>query len=275
MNKMILIAAAAALMIVLTGCSTDRLSAVPSVDEDDGSKMEETTSVPQTENLQIEETTSIPQTEESDSLNEASAIDSQIEQAFTSMEIEVEEGTLYIRSGDAFSLTYHNGNAADYDISNNTLYYKNRHTGDTVLVLPENESYETLHLIVDDGHAYVENSVTVRNLKLEVEQGEAKLEKVFVSDNSFIKVEQGSAFVSGDLGDSVNASCKEGHLSLEVPFKQTECSYEIDLTEGDIRMGNEHYQGRSESRTVDNGGERFMKLTCSRGDISVEFEKAK
>lgn len=181
---------------------------------------------------------------------------------------------MYIRSGSSFSLTRHDGVAIDYEISDNILYLKNNYTGDVVLILPENDNYETLLLTVADGHVYWESPLTVQTLELKVAQGEVKLESVSAAGNSSIEVTHGSAFLSGNPGHSVTANCQGGHLSLEVSLAQSDYNYEIELSNGNIRLGKEQYHGRSYSHTVDNGAERSMKLTCAQGDISVEFNKA-
>ncbi len=191
-------------------------------------------------------------------------------QAFTSLEIEITAGSLYIRSGAAFSLTHHDGKALDYRISDGTLYFKNSRSGDVVLVLPH-ESYEALHLKVKNGHAYVESALTFGTFSLEVEQGEAKLEKISVSEGSSIVINGGAAFLSGDLGSSVTASCQRGQLSLQVPFELTDCNLELDWAYGNIRLNGVSYHGRADSLTLNNGGARQVKLSCVQGDISMVF----
>lgn len=214
--------------------------------------------------------------EESTAPSEAETVsppERQADQAFTKLELSIAKGELYIRSGDTFSLTRRGGQSADYEIRDDTLYLENRDAGDTVLTLPDGSSYETLSLTVGDGHVYVETPLALQTLVLDEKHGEAKLESVSVSESSTVNVNQGSAFLSGDLGPSVSASCQEGHLSLELTFAQGDSNYEIGLSEGNIRLGGESYQGKSTSRTIDNGADRSMELNCRRGDISVEFKK--
>lgn len=197
----------------------------------------------------------------------------QEEQAFTNLELEIGEGSLYIRSGDTFSLTYHDGKIMDYKIDNDTLYIRNTRAGDMVLTLPGNNSYETLLLTVKNGHVYGETPLTVQSFNLKLKQGEVTMEEVSVSIDSYIDVQQGSAFLSGNLGQSVTASCQGGHLNLELPFAEKDYNYEIDLHNGELRLGEDQYHGRSVSQTLDNHSERIIKLTGLQGDISVEFEK--
>lgn len=198
---------------------------------------------------------------------------SQGQQTFTSLELEVDQGTLYIRLGDTFSLARRDGDAVDYEISDGVLRFDQRQTGDVVLTLPREERYEKLRLDVGDGHVYAEESMTVQTLALTVERGEVTMEGISVENGSEITIEQGSAFLSGALDGSVTADCREGHLSLQVSAAKDAYNYTVEVSEGELRLGGDQFHGRKTSKTIDNGADRTMSLTCSRGDLSVEFEK--
>ena len=116
------------------------------------------------------------------------------------------------------------------------------------------------------------SALSLQTLELNVSRGEVDLSGIAVTDSSVIEVSQGSAFLSGDLGNSVAAHSKEGHLSMELPAAQGDYNFEIDLLTGNIHLGTEDYHGLSVSKSIDNGAERSMKLNCSRGDLSVEFD---
>lgn len=195
------------------------------------------------------------------------------EQLFDAMELKVEKGSMYIRLGDSFSYTREDGKAADYDITDNTLYIRQNDSHKTVLTLPKGEEYTSLTLNSGEGHVYVECELSLQILELDVSRGEVKISDVSVADSSTIEVEQGAAFVSGKLGDYVTAYSKEGELSLELADTYEDYNIELKLNNGSIRLGTENYHGRSESKSIDNGAEQYMELTCNKGDISVKFDK--
>lgn len=248
------------LAAILTGCGTE--TAAPAASESGTSPAESSVSSPAAGSASD---SSVSEEREESGQNGS-------EQDVTGLELEVTEGTLYIRAGDSVSLTRHGGEPLDYEIEDGVLSFSDSRGGDIVLTLPENSSYDSLRLTVKNGHVYAEDALTLRSLELTMDRGEAKLEQAAVSESSTIDVDQGSAFLSGDLGQSISASCREGHLSLEVSFERSGCNYEIDLSQGNIRLGSDHYSGRSYSKTLDNGAERTMRLSCARGDVSVEFE---
>lgn len=191
---------------------------------------------------------------------------------FTSLELTVSEGTLYIQAGDAFSLT-RNDSDADYEIEDGVLRCSVNHTGKTVLTLPSEGTYDTLCLTVGEGHVYGEGGLMFQSLELEVGRGEVTLEGFTVEDSA-VSVRQGAAILSCDLGCSIAADCREGRPSLALPLHQSDYDYTVELSGGgSVRFGNENYHGLSASKSVDNGAERSIAVSCTRGDVSVAFDK--
>lgn len=257
MKEFLLIAVTAALLAALTGCG-ETVEASQDADSVRTETASESAAASQQEEIEAPADISLPEPAGE-------------EPAFTSLDLEIKKGSLYIRSGDEFSLTRHGEEVKDYEISGGTLYFENDDPGDTMLTLPEDSAYEMLRLSVGEGHIYGETGLTVNTLELESSRGETTLEGISVSESSTVQIEQGTAFLSGDLGKSASVSCREGHLNLELSFAEKECSYEISLSEGNLRLGGKNYKGRSVSKTVDNGADRSLELNCSRGDLSVEF----
>lgn len=283
MKKISLVVIAAAFVFLLSGCKSGSTSesvqmsgeagSVAETEHTDGPENKEEVGEPSEEEIQEEyeaegEDVRPAAAEEEP---EAAAAPDEKEQDFAGMEIEVSEGNLYIRSGESFSLTRHNGKTVDYEIREGTLYFETDRPEDVVLVLPEGESYETLELIVKHGHVYMENTFTVQQLNLEVKQGEASLSDILVSDDSYINVSGGSASIYGDLGSSVTAVCNQGNINMGMTFEETDCNYEVEISGGNIHLGKKDYHGKSYSDSIDNGAERSMSLRCSHGDISVTF----
>ena len=260
MKKLMFLAVSAALIAGLTGCggAPAQTGAEPAPEEP----------VPQAEPA----AEPAPEDAPAETPEDAAGPESAAELDFTGLELTVTEGTLYIRAGDAFSLT-RDGGGVDYTVDGGTLSCSISHTGETVLTLPTGVTYDALRLTVGAGHVYGEGALTFRSLDLEVGRGEATLEDFSAEEDSAIAVRQGAAFLSGDLGPSITADCREGHLSLELPCGQDDWDCEIELSGGgSIRFGRDSYRGRSASKRVDNGGARSIAVSCSRGDVSVEFD---
>lgn len=286
MKKTISLVITVLLLATLIGCAENEPAApIPNNSSAPESTASAPSSVPETpsspETSSVPETFSVPETSllpETSSAPETSSLPetppettAPSEQMFDNLILNIDRGTMYIRSGDSFSFTRHDGKEVDYEIKDNTLYINQYQDGEAVLTLPTDASYNTLQLTVGEGHVYAENTLSLQTLELNLTRGEANLSSVSVAESSTLDISQGSAFVHGDLGTSIIANSREGHLSIEVPNAQNDYNFDIQLTTGNIHLGNENYNGRSFSKNIDNGAERSMMLDCSRGDLSVEF----
>ena len=189
---------------------------------------------------------------------------------FDSLLLTLDRGSLTIQSGDAFSYTRADGEAADFTLSEGTLCIRQAEDQPTILTLPKQE-YEDFSLTVGEGHLAGECALSLESLKLEVNRGEASLGSLTVQGTSEIRVSQGSAALEGDLGSSVTAESSMGHLNLSLAGARSKYNIDLSLTQGDIRLGEDVYQGLEYSDRFDNGADRSLTLTCSRGDLSADF----
>lgn len=183
----------------------------------------------------------------------------------------MKEGSLNIVIGDTFSAALHNGDSAEYEITDGILYLENSRSRDVVLTLPEGESYETMELEVKDGHVRGEGTLKIRNLNLSAERSEVDLPQLYVEETASVKAEQGTVLLNGYLGADVDADCRQGHVNLVSGVDKDSYNYVLEVEEGKIHLDDKEYHGKSFSDQVDNGAERTMTLKCSRGDIAVEF----
>ena len=60
---------------------------------------------------------------------------------------------------------------------------------------------------------------------------------------------------------------------MEVAAAQKANNFEIELSTGNIHLGTEDYHGFAVTQSIDNGAEQSMKVVCSRGDLSVDFDQ--
>lgn len=281
MKKIFIFAAAAVMMTAFTGCNqnTASESANHSVTGSSPTQSAEETAAPTHNNtaLQTKNVSDISGAEKTKAhpeITENNDKSSQTDQEFTNLNIEISRGTLYIRSGNSFSVTGRSGKEPDYEISDDTLYFNNNGCKETEIILPADKSYGSLKLNISDGHIYAESALTAEELNLSVNKGDARLDNIALSNDSCVNADEGSASIYGSFEQTLSASCKNGHINLQVPFDRTECSYDISLSEGNIRLDSDNYHGRSLVENVDNNTERLLKLNSVRGDISVEFGRS-
>lgn len=270
MKRTLLLILTAMLLAASTGCIKIEITGetAPQETETASESKTEAASEPETETSAARN----PETSEKTAVSETESEGEQTS-VFTSMELNIDRGTLYIRAGDSFSLTRRDGHPMDYEITDQVLHLDQKLEGEAVLMLPEDTSFAALHLTAGEGHVFAESPLSLETLELTVSRGEVTLSQVSVTDSSAIQVSQGSAFLSGSLGASVTAASKEGNLNMELSDAQEDYDYEIELSTGNIHLGELDFRGRSASRTIDNDAGQSMALHCSRGNLSVEFKK--
>ncbi|MCD7918772.1 MAG: DUF4097 family beta strand repeat-containing protein [Clostridiales bacterium] len=194
------------------------------------------------------------------------------EQEFVNIEIELTTGTIKIYSGDAFSLTYDGGKTAEYSVTDSTLYIPDQNAGELTLTLPGDYAFDTVTISIDQGHLYAEGPLSAEKLTLDLGEGEATLEELSVSENCAVNVKRGSAFLSGTLAGTVEVQCKEGQIQIQPSGQQTDFNYNLELSDASVQIEDENYHGTLE-KTVDNSAEDTINLSCTKGEISVEFER--
>lgn len=286
-KRLSLFAAAVMLMAALAGCGGQAEAPSSSLTQEESSSTTENTALsqetaaeeipsPSPEAADEAEAEDLPadsvQPEDPPSGETSSSPEDTDQQAFTSMALNLSKGTLYIRTGEAFSLTRHDGTAVSYEIVDDTLSFDSSHTDEVVLTLPEGGSYKELRLTVGDGHVYGEGQLTLETLAVTVSRGEATLDALSVSDESTVSVDQGHALLTGDLGSSITASCKEGQLSLSLSRAREDYNYALELSDGNVQLGADHYYRDSDTLDIDNSADRSASLHCSRGSISIGFD---
>ncbi|MCD7918836.1 MAG: DUF4097 family beta strand repeat-containing protein [Clostridiales bacterium] len=222
------------------------------------------------EDSQSAETTDSEETTQS---TEAAETDEQEnpDQEFVNIEIELTTGTIKIYSGDAFSLTYDGGKTAEYSVTDSTLYVPDQNAGELTLILPSGYVFDTVTISVDQGHLYAEGRLSAKKLSLDLGEGEATLEDLSVSESCTVNVKRGSAFLSGTLAGTVEAQCNEGQIQIRPSGQQTDFNYDLELSDASVQIEDENYHGTLE-KTVDNSAEDTINLSCTKGEISVEFE---
>lgn len=248
MKRKILFVMTLMFLLVLSGC----IQVMPS--SDSVTDMQNQDETQQSVDIDV---TEVGQNESSDS--------------FKNLDLNIEKGTLCIYMGDTFSYTYHGGQNDDYEIENNTFSIHQSLEGEAVLTLPET-SYETLTLNVGNGHVYVYSDLSLQNFVLDVIHGEVNITNITVVQGSTINIKRGSAYVTGGLGQFVDAQSNEGHLSLVVLAAQSDYNYTVSLSNGSLHLGTKNYKGRSSSDNINNGASQTMTLNCSKGDMSIEFK---
>ncbi len=200
---------------------------------------------------------------------ETTAAEEESSQEFDNIDIDMSQGSIKIYSGDNFSLLYENGGTAEYTVSDNTLYISNQAKGDIVLTLPDDDTYETVTISIDQGNIYTSPYLDINNLSVDLQEGEVTLDNLSVSEITNVNVKKGTIFLEGTFGGDVNISCSEAHISLISASEESSFNYDLTISSADITIGSRSYQS---NQSIDNGASKTMTLSCTQGDIEIEFK---
>lgn len=194
----------------------------------------------------------------------------------------VESGTLYIRS-----TTGNVRNWSGISDAKVTLYVPQEGSyseakigiGAGVLSFPKLCADE-ISVSVGAGKVTME-AVEAETLEIEVGAGQVELTDMKVEE---LKVEVGvGEFVGdGDVARSVDAECSMGNLELCVAGSQKDFNYEISGAMGNVTLGGSgrhgeeryagNYGGFATERSIDNGADKDMEITCSMGNVTIRFK---
>lgn len=189
---------------------------------------------------------------------------------FDSLNLSISKGSLYVRTGSEFEVTEKGGGKATYHVSNGILYFENDSRREFILTLPY-DSFEDITLNANDGHIYVESSLSAKTLNLTIRKGEVSIADINISDNSNIDAKEGGGSLNGDFGQNLTAGIENGKLALKLAYEKNSYNYNISVYQGNVNIGSSNYHNRSDSWTIDNGADRNVSLNANRGDISVQF----
>lgn len=130
---------------------------------------------------------------------------------------------------------------------------------------------ENLNIIVDVGECDVEKKLTVSGkIYGKVGAGEIDIAETEASEME-LRAGVGAIDVDRVAADDVILDCGIGSISLEVMGLETDYSYIIDCSVGEVEIGENSYTGLGSKREVKNPGTKNMDIKCNVGEINIEF----
>lgn len=139
------------------------------------------------------------------------------------------------------------------------------------IVISRELTAENLNLIVDAGECDVEKSLTVSG-KIYGKVGAGEID-IAQAEAARMELRAGVGAIEVDkaAADDVILDCGIGSISLEMAGRETDYSYIIDCSVGDVEIGKNSYSGIGSKREVKNPGNKQMDIKCNVGEIEIEF----
>ena len=87
-----------------------------------------------------------------------------------------------------------------------------------------------------------------------------------------VSVGMGSVRLNGDVTERLDGECSMGELKLTLAGAQTDFNYDLSCGMGELKVGDDSYNGLAQEKQINNNASKNMELECAMGSVVVEFK---
>ena len=87
-----------------------------------------------------------------------------------------------------------------------------------------------------------------------------------------VSVGMGSVRLNGDVTERLDGECSMGELKLTLAGMQTDFDYDLSCGMGELKVGDDSYNGLAQEKQINNNASKNMELECAMGSVVVEFK---
>ncbi len=87
-----------------------------------------------------------------------------------------------------------------------------------------------------------------------------------------VSVGMGSIRLTGDVTERLDGECSMGELKLTLAGAQTDFNYDLSCGMGELKVGDDSYNGLAQEKQINNNASKNMELECAMGSVVVEFK---
>ncbi len=194
---------------------------------------------------------------------------------------------------------YVNGKGGfDFYIKDNTLYVEgfkgnqlfnvNQIDNEMTLRIPKGMGFEEMDLEIGAGIMEIEN-LKAKELDAVIGAGELNLNKAEIVDFSVeigagnlvagdmhvweadLEVDLGNCSYEGVIEQELDAECNMGSMDFLLKGKEKDHNYEIECSAGNVEINGWEFTALGTEKYVNNGAATTFELTCSMGNITLDF----
>lgn len=85
-------------------------------------------------------------------------------------------------------------------------------------------------------------------------------------------VGMGSLRLTGEVTERLTGECSMGELKATLTGEQTDFNYDLNCGMGELKIGDDSYNGLAQEKQINNNASKTMELNCSMGSLVVEFK---
>lgn len=144
-----------------------------------------------------------------------------------------------------------------------------KNPGRIVIAIPQDARYDEASFDVGAGRLQIED-ISAGSLKVNVGGGEAVVDR-FQADELEAECGAGKMTFSGIVNGAAEVNCGVGEVQLNLTDSQNNYNYELECGIGRLKVGNDSYTGLGSRRSIDNGANKEVEISCSVGNVEVTF----
>ncbi|MCI9617883.1 MAG: DUF4097 domain-containing protein [Eubacterium sp.] len=144
------------------------------------------------------------------------------------------------------------------------------HGGEVKVYIPK-DKLNNVDLSIGAGEMKC-NGIYAQNFKIDVGAGEGKIEHSQLGKCN-IDVGLGEFDVENTSVNSMNVDCGMGEVKADLDNGYREFDYTLKVGAGEIELGNEKYEGLSQSVKLSNGTGRNIDVDCGMGEVKIKFNQ--
>lgn len=84
-------------------------------------------------------------------------------------------------------------------------------------------------------------------------------------------VGMGSLHLNGNVTESLTGECSMGEMKLTLAGEQTDFNYDLSCGMGELKVGDDSYNGMAQEKQINNQAAKDMQLECAMGSVAVGF----
>ena len=146
------------------------------------------------------------------------------------------------------------------------------HKGNVRIYYPEDMNFREISISMGGGDVAVKGSIKADEFDAELGTGVFHAEGIEATESSW-EVGAGEIVLGCIESRDMDFDCGTGSIEAKIAGKQSDFNYDVECGIGSVKIGNEEYGGVAFDKTINNGQNRQIEISCGIGEIQLSFEQ--
>ena len=146
------------------------------------------------------------------------------------------------------------------------------HKGNVRIYYPEDMNFREISIAMGGGEVAVKGGIKADEFDAELGAGAFHAEEIEATESSW-EVGAGEIVLGRIESRDMDFDCGTGSIEAKIAGKQSDFNYDVECGIGSVKIGNEEYGGVAFDKTINNGQNRQIEISCGIGEIQLSFEQ--